>query len=343
MGYFYQKEGSRWTIRRYVLVDGKEKQPRHPYKLYKHLKSEEQIKAYVDKLNYDAESKKRIKVRMAFLPTDTLEEFRSRLQAEIPSQKDAKYLYGALHRYCFEFFVSEKGLLNPTEWRDMQSQWGMYLIEQGLSSKTIRHITQVTNRFMDFLGHSKLKPLTKARLKEHEALRLIKSPTHQGLFIKDDDWLVIKEVAKASGIQAAIEIMYSYGLRRSEVFGLREEDVRNAHLSIERQFGNTPLKGRAARKCPHWFISADESFRLIRWINPMHPDTLYSKWSELMEALKFPYQLHDLRRTFITRALDSKTALQVQLAVGHVSINTTMKYIRDSRELDDRPFIPKSG
>jgi integrase len=71
----------------------------------------------------------------------------------------------------------------------------------------------------------------------------------------------------------------------------------------------------------------------------VHPDTLGMYFAALMKKLKLPYQMHDLRRTFITKVLELNSPKQVMLAVGHANIETTMKYIRDDRAMDDSIFV----
>ncbi len=317
------------------MLNGVKKQPRYPYRKYKHLSSEAEVQAFVDRLNHDLEKKKAIRIKSAFIPVPQLEEFRERLLTEIPNAKDAKYLYGCLHRYAMAYFVSELKVLDPMQWHEHQSKWGMHLLSLKLSAKSLRHIIQVTNRFLAFMKAPALRPLTKARLKEHEAKHRLENEAHPGLYLQEVHWAQIRN-------EAIYCLMYNYGLRRAEALALKPEDVRQGYLSVERQYGNKPLKGRSKRKTPHWFASPAQCHAWIMQVEQVHPDTLYLKFKQRMLKLKLPYQLHDLRRTFITRALDEHSPLQVQLAVGHTSINTTMKYVRDNRELEDSVFKPSA-
>ena len=60
-----------------------------------------------------------------------------------------------------------------------------------------------------------------------------------------------------------------------------------------------------------------------------------------MRKLKFTYDFHALRHTFITKALGAgHTARDVQLAAGHKNIETTMRYAHDHRTMDDEIFTP---
>ncbi len=77
----------------------------------------------------------------------------------------------------------------------------------------------------------------------------------------------------------------------------------------------------------------------------MHPDSLGKKFAAFMAELGLEYEMHDLRRTFITRALDlnNGNATPVMLAVGHTNSAVTMAYLRDNRVLDDEVWSPDAS
>lgn len=57
-------------------------------------------------------------------------------------------------------------------------------------------------------------------------------------------------------------------------------------------------------------------------------------WRDLMTALGYTYDFHDLRHSFITRAIREKNSRDVQLAAGHKHLMTTMGYAHDDRDQD---------
>ena len=59
-----------------------------------------------------------------------------------------------------------------------------------------------------------------------------------------------------------------------------------------------------------------------------------------MIKLDLPYKIHDLRHTFITKAVRIHAPRDVQLAVGHKDLRITMGYLRDDRDLSDEEFEP---
>jgi integrase len=79
-------------------------------------------------------------------------------------------------------------------------------------------------------------------------------------------------------------LAYFYGLRRNEALGLCLQDVRNAYLSVERQYVGldkngkpmyAPLKNRTSRNVPHLFLEPSEAYEFIEMMQQhlMHPDT----------------------------------------------------------------------
>jgi integrase len=233
-------------------------------------------------------------------------------------------------------------------------------------ASTLREIVNNANRFMRWLhqerrGENELfefEPISKAALKTMEARRSLTGLVKRKWFIKDDDWdLIVKKAS--SDILPAIWLGYHFGLRRAETMGFELTDVKRGFLLVERQLDGLPspdlpefdiLKGKKQRKVPYCFFAKgdDGPLQAYKWIqkmqvNRMHPDTLSKRWDELMEKLEMPYELHDLRRTWITRCfrLPGMMPTDIQLAAGHTNIETTMRYKLDDRSLDEENFVPE--
>lgn len=344
MSWYVTKEGKTFKIRN--SKTGK----RYPRSQYPKETSREALEAFCDRLNSRENRKviQKIKIKLAFLPVTVIDDFKELLKTEIPNQGNAKHLCFLLDEYVIDFFVNENGLLDPLSWKEIEHKWGLKLLDGKRAVRTIRAIIQVANRFMAYLHKrfpkeipaTKLEPITKAAFKQYGAkIEMKKKPREK--FIDEDTF---NKILEASGNLASfIELAYRYGLRRSECLALRPEDVRKGYLSVERQYGNEPLKNRLKRQTPHWFSSPQLAYKLtqeaLRW--GIHPDTLSSKWVTIVSGLGLQFAFHDLRRTFITRALDVATPKQVMLAVGHSNIEITMAYLQDDRDLDDQVYVPK--
>jgi integrase len=124
------------------------------------------------------------------------------------------------------------------------------------------------------------------------------------------------------------------------------DDVFEDSLGVNRQLIKAcprqtgPLKSRETRVVPHWFCTAAEAYSLISQVVVMHPDTFGHCFKAEMNRIGFNFQLHDLRRTFITNALRVHHYLDVKLAAGHSDIETTNNYIQDDRQLQRKQFRP---
>ncbi len=234
-----------------------------------------------------------------------------------------------------------------------------------LAASTLLHLRNMvrpgitTNRFMAFLHKKmpqeipfiKFDPISKAKFKDYHA-RINMGIEPVGKFIADKDWTVIEKKLPAE-IAPFVILGYYYGLRRAETLGLELGDLAKGHLNVKRQLVNmndgqpnyAPLKNRLERKTPHWFMNPEDTYALIEdaLSKKIHPDTLGVKFSHFIATLGMDYDLHDLRRTFITKALDKNNgnATPVMMAVGHGNTDVTMRYLRDNRNLSDEVFVPK--
>lgn len=368
--WFPVKEGPNWRIKRMVtLPDGKRKPQRLDRSTYSNQANTlEAMTLHCDRLNYGVNMSKQreIEIESAFLPPKLITGFHEELLAAFPSNKQyADFLFKrATKEYFLDFFVNFMKLPDPNTWAKNQTSWGLALtggnlhhkiFETRASSRTIKLVIQIANRFLRYLHQQrpdqypliKLTPISKSVLKQYAAEH---DETDIGQYVKDEDWVKIQEKLP-SDIKPFIHLMYYYGLRRSESLGFQSVDaVRNAYLNVTHQLKSVtpepvfgPLKSREQRKTPHWFCSVDEAFEMVTQslTKKMHPDTLDQRWNEYMRGLGMDYKLHDFRRTFITKALRTQNPRDVQLAVGHVDLRTTMRYAQDDRTLGDEVFRPK--
>jgi len=249
------------------------------------------------------------------------------------------------------------------------------------AKKTIIAIVQVANQFMDYLklrepkefgSLAHLVPYTRSQMENHEANRKFSGNFKEGYFIVKEDWEEIEDLLTDDNfiseylhgydIYPFVKLSYDFGLRRSESLGVRVEDVRQQCLSVERQLnsindGNPRFeitKGKYKRLTPYWHTTAKQTFNTINKIGKgkcqlVHPDTLTDKWKVAIDYLirvgkiDKDYDIHDLRRTFITRSLRDHDPIDVMKACGHKNISTTMAYIRDERDLATARYVPEDA
>jgi integrase len=382
------QDGNKNSIRRWVyLPDGSKVFERFPAIRYQHIRNDlGELRNFVIRLNgFDPKVerlKKKVSFKHAFVSDELLADYEENyLSTHIPNKKDRTTLFAYLKNYGLNFFINKMQVSNPLEWHRNQHLWGKYLLnredknldpslrifEPGdiRSAKVLKYTINELNRFMKYLHLKRpdeipaltFEPLSKATLKEHDARRKMSSDTHQSKYIKPNDWNKIKKSLEAKNApwRFAVYLAYFYGLRRNEALGLCLQDVRNAYLSVERQYVGldkngkpmyAPLKNRTSRKVPHLFLEPSEAYEFIELMQQhlMHPDTLSGNFTDLVSKLDIDsYIFHDLRRAFITNAIKKGVEPEdLRLAVGHSTIQTTYKfYVMDAREQDDQVWTPK--
>jgi hypothetical protein len=364
-----QKGAERFIVVRWVRYpDGTATLERLPVAEYRKIRNNElEMRKLVLRLNDRVSREDRavqaVELRHAFIDTALLDEFREYLLAQIPSRNNATTAYYYLTNYFLNFFINQLKMNDPLQWHEVhETKWAKYLLGPDVpgSAHSKRIIIATANRFMHWLHKKRptevppleFKPFTRARFKEIEAKRKMKGETRERKVVTDADWKRILVQADAE-IEPFILLCYHYGLRRAESMGLQPADLRRGYLSVERQLvaytngtpGYSPLKGRQSRTVPHWFCKPGDAHRWISEAlsNLMHPDTFSDRWEQLMKRLALDYDIHDLRHTWVTKAIRVQAPRDVQLAAGHKNIQTTMRYAHDDRELDSEVFEPDAS
>lgn len=345
---------TQWVIRRWHAG----RNERLPLSKYRRIREDPAaLEELVKRLNAPITCKEKVEFKHAFISPTLLDEYMRYLTAQIPSISGARQEFSALRRHFLNYFIGKLDLMNPLDWhRVHETQWAEYLLSKAAprAAKTKRDIVIAANRFMSWLHKQRpeevppleFKPLSKAKYRDIEANRELKKEVKERRMITPHDWKVIEIRLKKSDIRPFVYLSYYYGLRRAETLGVQPGDTKQGYLSIVRQLSaidlHKPLKGKEARRVPHWFASPQISYQLVEeaCAAQMNPSTLTHKWATLMDKLNLNYDFHDLRHTFITRAIRLHPARDVQLAAGHKDIRTTMGYAHDDRTMDDEEYRP---
>lgn len=320
--------------------------------------SEEELEKYVKRLNAPIDNLEKVQFKHAFIDDFLIENYREWLSSRVPTESEVKREITAVKEHFLEFFISKLDLPNPADWYKSQERWSTYLIghKELRSVQSKRRVIQAANRFIGWLQSKrpdefqlmKFEPISRAVFKKIQASRELNKEIKERKLITDEDWNVIKK-ALSNEIAPFCYLSYHYGLRRSESMGLKPGDTKNTYLLVERQLSKIgsyrPLKGREARKVPHWFSTPTKCYTWIEQASKiqLHPDTLTDRWKQLMVNLSMNYDFHDLRHTFITKAMRKQAPRDVQMAAGHKNITTTMGYLHDDRNMEDEEFIPEAG
>ena len=325
--------------------------------------------------------------------------FQAYMLARSSNEKHAKKCVRLVEMHFLNYFYyeREKPLFDYLEWHSpkVKAEYIEYLLGKvsnskrfgkptTLAVKTIKAIIQYINHFFKYLhveSDGKIPELrftfpsvTKARFVEHTTLRRkslgLKYVAANKQYIDHDTFERIY-VSAGEDIKSAIWIAYKYGLRRSEVLGLEQTNVKKTHLKIDEQLlglkterddkgfrvrivskQKGPLKNRdeAGRKIPHWYAEPNELYEHISKMKVIHPSGLTERWTALMKELGLDFEFKHLRNAFCSNALRDQNKFQisssdVQLAMGHSDQRTTMIYLRDFRALEDdeESWTPEVG
>lgn len=340
-----------FSIRRYRVISGKTQWERYPTKEYKELSLGE-VDSLLNRLNAShkvriAERDEQFNYDLAYVNKTSLGKFEEYLSSQANDQNHITSSMAFLNNYGLKFFIVAKDIPDPAQWHKASVSWGEWLLKQDIKPATIVKVVTIVNRFTAFLQENvytempaarKLAPIGRNKLKR---MALSSDGTK---FITDETWVKIVDWVKANdpGVLPNVLLSEAYGLRLSESQGLDKSKFFNSYLLVSEQGDRIklgklvlkPIKTIDTRKVPHWNIEPRAAWELVKTVEVMHPDTLNKRVNEGFN--KFGHTSHDMRRRFITKALRAKETRDVQLAVGHKNIMTTMGYAEDDRELQDQ-------
>jgi integrase len=363
------KESNGFSIKRTaILVDGKRTFQRLPVELYKAFRNNEGLMdELIRRLNHEKskEAEKAFiahKIKEAYISQELLEEFRDTLRKSESNQN---------MRWVLDHFIGffAKISPDPQDWYKKKNQnvWADYLLGLKYAPIVVRKIINISNRLMKFLhSHRTLElpllifqPIDKYTFAEWtENHRINGGGKASRNYIPPEEFAVI-ETNLPEDIRSVILLCYKYGLRRSEALGLWNNlnVVRHDFIIIDRQANSVkdgivsikPTKSRKERHVNHWFSSPEECYTLIVNICPIHMHNITKKFTSLTAKLfregriSKKYVVHDLRHTWISRALQNHNLNDVSQAAGHTDISTTNDYIHDTRKLNDKPWKPSTS
>ncbi len=341
-------------IRRYRYVNERrvwETYPKHKYADF----SPQEVEALVRRLNAsreqaELEAKKRFEYDHAFINTKILDQFERMLRTRANKEERIKTQLSMLHNYVCRYFVHTIKITDPDKWKKYESGFGEFLLQQKIGKDTIKRIIQTANRFLKFLHNAYPEEVRMISL-DPVSLQVLKNITSKNTgrakYINETDFDRICAQIDAR-ILPMVKLAYTFGLRRAETLGLSLDCVFEDGLAVERQLVKVEpapqydqLKGKENRFVPYWNCTANDAYEWISEMGLLHPDTITHLFDAAMVELKFEYQFHDLRRTFISNSLRTVHYLDVRLAAGHKDLKTTQGYIQDDRQLQRKKFKPK--
>lgn len=184
--------------------------------------------------------------------------------------------------------------------------------------------------------------------------------------VRTGNWLTLDQAQKLinapdltrlKGLRdrAILAVMIGAGLRRSEVVKLQLEDLqqRDGRWVIPDLMGKggrvrtVPLPNWAKQAIDEWITAANLTagyvFRPVNKGDNLSGDSMTSQAvqntvKEYADYLGYALSAHDLRRTFAQLARKANAPIdQIQLTLGHASVQTTERYLGTKQDLTSAP------
>jgi site-specific recombinase XerD len=165
------------------------------------------------------------------------------------------------------------------------------------------------------------------------------------------------DVATVKGARdkAILAVMLGAGLRRSEVADLTVEHLQQREgrwvivdlIGKHGRVRSIPIASWVKAAVDRWLVAASISAgRVFRAVNKggrvtgegMTPQAAYNLVVQYAAHLGVKLAPHDMRRTFAQLARKADASLeQIQLTLGHASVQTTERYLGTRQDLADSP------
>jgi integrase/recombinase XerD len=278
-------------------------------------------------------------------PVDAFKQFISYLSVERGLSRNTAASYSADLRGFFSF-LKERGRSEPSFTREDITDYLAKLREEGYSAASICRLISSVKGFAKFLITEKLisDDPTETLRNPKQWARLPKALTLDEIRKLFDTEIKSETFGRDS---AMFELMYSSGLRVSEIISIRVNDI-NFEAGFLRVLGKgskervVPMNRRAGekikdymrdlrpqllknRQSPYLFLSTRGA--------PMTRQRFWQALKKLGGLAGLKITPHAIRHSFATHMLDGGADLRsVQKMLGHSDISTTQIYTKVSAE-----------
>lgn len=231
-----------------------------------------------------------------------------------------------------------------TNWTDLDSNSVRLMIKQlhqkGVKSRSIATKLSALRAFLDYLvlteqlTHNPAKGVSAPKLDKPLPKNISVDQMFQLLDIDADDPFAIRD-------HCMMELMYSSGLRLSELVGINLADVKLAEKEVMVTGKGSkqrllPLTSSAVQTIQEWlkvrpdFCNADEQALFVskqkKRISVRSVQARMEQWG-IKQSLSSHINPHKLRHSFATHMLESSGNLRaVQTLLGHADLSTTQIY-----------------
>lgn len=266
----------------------------------------------------------------------------------------------AYERALSDFFIWHKGVGRPQFSKAVVQRYAAELREAGMSPSSVnQRLSAIRKLAAEAADNGALDPYVA------NGIRAVKGARHEGR--RTGNWLTREEAQqwlaapdkrtmRGRRDRALLAVLIGCGLRRSEAASLTFEHVQQrdgrwvlVDLTGKRdKVRSVPMPNWAKAAIDEWSKASGITDGLVfRAVNKgdrvvgdgITPQAIYNIIVGYAEVLKKKgVAPHDLRRTFAKLAHKGGAAIdQIQLSLGHESIQTTEEYLGVEQDLTDAP------
>ncbi len=274
----------------------------------------------------------------------------------LPSENSRR----AYQRALLDFFHWHRGIGRPQLNKAVVQRYAAELREAGMAASSInQRLSAIRKLAMEAADNGALDPQVA------NGIRAVKGASREGR--RTGNWLTREEAQSWLGApdprtmrgrrdRALLAVLIGCGLRRAEAASLSFDHIQQRDgrwvlldfIGKRDKVRSVPMPNWAKVAIDEWSKSAEVSEGLIfRAVNKgdnvvgsrITPQAIYNIIGGYAEDLKKKgVAPHDLRRTFAKLAHKGGAAIdQIQLSLGHESIQTTEEYLGVEQDLTDAP------
>jgi site-specific recombinase XerD len=266
----------------------------------------------------------------------------------------------AYERALFDFFHWHRGVGRPQLNKAVVQRYAAELREAGMSASSVNQRLSAIRKLAAEASDNGLLDAQVAG-----GIRAIKGARQEGR--RTGNWLTREEAQSWLGApdrrtvrgrrdRALLAVLIGCGLRRSEAVNLTFEHIQQRDgrwvlvdlIGKRDKVRSVPMPNWAKAAIDDWSVASGLADRLVfRAVNKgdrvvgsgITPQAIYNIIVRYAgELQKHGVAPHDLRRTFAKLAHKGGAAIdQIQLSLGHESIQTTEEYLGVEQDLTDAP------
>lgn len=265
----------------------------------------------------------------------------------------------AYRRALADFLTWYDGAGRPGLSKATVNKYRAHMVEAGASPATVNQaLTAIRRLAVEAADNGLLDPTTAAAVGRVKGVK--QSGRRAGKWLDRDQaqrLLTTPDTSTLKGLRdrALLAVLLGGGLRRFEAAALTFEHIQQRDgrwvivdlIGKRRRVRSVPIPSWTKAAVDAWAAAAGlDGGRVFRPVNKggqlagdgLTPQAIYAVVSEHVTAAGLDAAAHDLRRTFAKLAHKGGAGLdQIQLTLGHASIQTTERYLGVDQDLTNAP------